>query len=112
MNKALKEIHDLLVDRVDDLSETIGKTDDPTEAKKLLVEMQEVLHRVNVAQNLLFTQASQELNNFLPDIKQADAALKQSLKSVQNVANVIKQTAKVLEYVDKALDLAKTLAVI
>jgi hypothetical protein len=112
MNETLKEIHDLLVDRVDSLSDAVGKTNDVATAKQLLVEMQEVLHRVNVTQNLLFTQASQELKDMLPAIKQADSELKQSLQSVQNAVKVIAQTSQLLEYVDKALDLAKTLALI
>ena len=112
MNKTLKEIHDLLVAQVDSLSKAIDQTDDRDVAKQLLLEMDEVVHRVNVIQNLLFRQDSAELDNELKNIKSANDDLNKSIKSIQGAADVVTKTTEVLKYVDKAIDLAKTLAVI
>ena len=112
MNKTLKEIHDLLVAQVDSLSKAIDQTDDRDVAKQLLLEMDEVVHRVNVIQNLLFRQDSAELDNELKNIKSANDDLNKSIKSIQGAADVVAKTTEVLKYVDKAIDLAKTLAVI
>ena len=110
MNKNLKEIHDLLVAQVNSLSDSIDKTSDLTVAKQLLLEMQEVVHRVNMTQNLLFTKASAAIEACLPQIRSADSTLKQSITSIQNVAKVVNQVTELLKYVDQAIDLAKSLA--
>src|SRR5439155_9993245 len=64
MNKTLKEIHDLLVARVESLSKAIHGTQDMRLAEQLLLEMHEVVHRVDLIQNLLFTQGSAELDAY------------------------------------------------
>jgi hypothetical protein len=112
MNKTLKEIHDLLVAQVDSLSKAIDQTDDRVVAKQLLMEMDEVVHRVNVIQNLLFTQSSAELDNELKNIKAANDDLNKSIKSIKTAGEVVAKTTELLKYVDQAIDLAKTLAVI
>jgi hypothetical protein len=112
MNKTLKEIHDLLVAQVDALSKAIDQTDDHDVAKQLLMEMDEIVHRVNVLQNLLFRQSSAELDNDLVNIKTANDDLNKSIKSIKSAADVVTKTTEVLKYVDQAIDLAKTLAVI
>ena len=112
MNKTLKEIHDLLVAQVDSLSKAIDQTNDHNVAKQLLMEMDEVVHRVNVIQNLLFRQDSAELDSELKNIKAANDDLNKAIKSIKNAADVVAKTTEVLKYVDKAIDLAKTLAVI
>lgn len=112
MNKTLKEIHDLLVAQVDKLSKAIDQTDDNAVAKQLLMEMDEIVHRVNVLQNLLFRQSSQKLENDLKDIKTANDDLDKSIKSIKTAGEVVAKTTELLKYVDKAIDLAKTLAII
>jgi exonuclease VII small subunit len=112
MNSTVKEIHELLLKQSDGLSDAIANTTDPAIAKQLLAQKQELLHRIDIAQNLQFRQSSKELDGLLPEIKRADDQLKQSLKSAQNAAKLVEQTSKLLQYVDKALDLAKTLAII
>jgi hypothetical protein len=112
MNKTLKEIHDLLVAQVDALSKAIDQTDDHDVAKQLLMEMDEIVHRVNVLQNLLFRHSSAELDNDLVNIKTANDDLNKSIKSIKSAADVVTKTTEFLKYVDQAIDLAKTLAVI
>ena len=74
MNSTLKRIHDLLIAQVSNLSEALSQTTDPDKAQQLLLELQEVTHRVDVSQNLLFANTSKELEDCLPAIVAANAA--------------------------------------
>src|SRR5436853_6348692 len=112
MNDILKQIHDLLVAQVDALSNAIDQTDDTDAAKQLLLEMDEVTHRINIIQSLLFREASSELDAYLNQIKKANQSLTNAINSIQSVSDIIQKTTTFLTYVDKAIDLAKTLAVI
>jgi uncharacterized protein (DUF885 family) len=111
MNETLKEIHDLLVAQVNNISKAIDQADDNNVAKQLLMEMDELVHRINLIQNLLFTQASAQLDNYSKSIKDANEELTKAIKSIKTVADVIAKTTEVLKYVDQAIDLAKTLAI-
>ena len=112
MNDTLKQIHDLLVAHVDALSNAIDQTDDTNAAKQLLLEMDEVTHRINMTQSLLFRAESSELDDYLGQIKKANQALTKAVNSIKSVAAVMQKTTTFLTYVDQAIDLAKTLAVI
>jgi archaellum component FlaC len=112
MNDTLKQIHDLLVAQVDALSNAIDQTDDTAAAKQLLTEMDEVTHRLNVIQNLLFREESSELDSYLDQVKKSNQALTKSINAIKSVADVIQKTTTFLTYVDEAIDFAKTLAVI
>jgi archaellum component FlaC len=112
MNDTLKQIHDLLVAQVDALSSAIDGTDDTNTAKQLLLEMDEVTHRINIIQSLLFREESSELDGYLDQIKKANQSLTKAVNSVKSVADVMQKTTTFLTYVDQAIDLAKTLAVI
>jgi signal transduction histidine kinase len=109
MNKTVKQIHDLLVAQVTTLSNALSNTTDPAKAKQLLLEMQEIAHRVDISQNLLFANTSKELENSLPAIRAANTALESSLHQIGEVATIINNTVQLLKVVDQALDLAKTL---
>jgi hypothetical protein len=112
MNETLKTTHDLLIADVEALSKAIHGTQDMKVAEQLLLEMHEVVHRVDLIQNLLFTQGSAELDAYLPSIRGADNSLRASIRSLKDAADVITKTTELLKYVDQAVDLAKTLAVI
>jgi hypothetical protein len=112
VNDTVKQIHDLLVDQIDKLSTEMDTNTDPAVSKKLLMEMDEMTHRLNIAQNLMFAGTSKTLEGYLTQIKAANDALAKSLKQIQNVAQFMNDATEFLKYVDQALDLAKTLAVI
>ena len=112
MNDTLKQIHDLLLEQANALSNAIDQTDDTDVAKQLLLEMDEVTHRINIIQSLLFREASDELDTYLNQIKKANQALTKAINSIKSVADIIQKTTTFLTYVDTAIDLAKTLAVI
>jgi len=111
MNKTLNQIHNLLIVQVSNLSDALSQTTDPDKAKQLLVEMQEVTHRVDISQNLLFAATSKELEALLPAIVAANKQLENSIHQIGQVATVINDTVELLKVVDQALDLAKALMV-
>jgi hypothetical protein len=111
MNETLDEIHHTLIAQVDNLSNAIDNTADINVRKQLLTEMDEITHRINIIQNLLFTRDSAKLDAYSESIKTADDALSQSIKGIQGAADVLAKTTELLKYVDEAIDLAKTLAI-
>jgi len=92
------------------LAETLGQTTDPDTAKALLMEMQEVLHRINLVQNLLFNEGSESLDAKLPAVSKASNDLSKALKSVDDLTEFLGSAANFLQSVDQAVDLAKMLA--
>ena len=92
------------------LAETLGQTTDPDTAKALLMEMQEVLHRINLVQNLLFNEGSESLDAKLPAVYKASNDLSKALKSVDDLTEFLGSAANFLQSVDQAVDLAKMLA--
>lgn len=110
-NATIEQVHGMLVARMSDLSAALGKTTDPVKGDQIWLEMQEVMHRVNVSQNLLFAASSKELHGFLPGIQAANTALKESISQIGEVSKIINGTTQFLSVVDQALDLAKALIV-
>ena len=110
MNKTLLDLHDMLLARHTDLSQTLDGVTDPATAKAIIMEMQELLHRIDLAQNLLFRQSSQQLEATLPGITKANDALAKSIQSIDDVGAFLTATANFLKYADEAIDIAKSLA--
>lgn len=111
MNKTLQEIHDMLLDQHNVLSKQLGRTVDPDTADKILTEMQEILHRIDIVQRLLFRQTSALLDSTLPKIQAANNDLTKAIQSIGKVADFLTSVSNFLKFVDEAIDIAKTLAV-
>jgi hypothetical protein len=79
-------------------------------ARTIVTEMQEILHRVDILQGLLFRQSSARLIREVEKVEEADGALADALTSAESAADYISGVSKFLGFVDKAIDLAKTLA--
>jgi hypothetical protein len=110
MNKTLQELHDMLLARHTEMSQSLDGITDPAKAKTIVMEMQETLHRIDLVQNLLFRQSSQQLDATLADITRANDALEESIQSIEDIGAFLNATANFLEYADKAIDIAKSLA--
>ena len=110
MNQTLQQIHDLLLAQHTALSNLLDAQTDPDKAKAILMEMQEVLHRIDLVQNLLFRQSSKELDKTMAGIQKANDALTQSLEDISNIVSFLSATTNFLTSVDQAIDIAKTLA--
>jgi hypothetical protein len=111
MNPTFKQIQNMLLTQHAALAQTLGQTTDTDTAKAVLMEMQEVLHRINLVQNLLFSEASQQLDAMLPAVAKANNDLSTSLKSVDDVSDFLGSAAIFLKCVDQAADFAKMLAI-
>ncbi len=110
-NPTIQQIHDLLVARVQQLSQIMGTTTDPAAADKIVTEMQELVHRIDLSQTLIFTKGSDALTKSIDDINKANASLQSSINNIQNIAKFLNATTEFLKLVDQALDFAKTLAI-
>jgi hypothetical protein len=112
MNPDIAQIHQLLLARHGALAEQLGSETDPAKAGAIFGELQEILHRVNVAQSLLFRQSVQSMAAQVKRVREADAKLNQALKTARTAQRIIQATSSFLERVDRVLDFAKTLAVL
>src|ERR1035441_346593 len=110
MNQTLQELHSMLLARHTEMSESLDGITDPARAKTIIMEMQEILHRIDLVQNLLFRQSSQELDAKLPGITKANDALVESLQSIEDIGAFLNATANFLKYADEAIDIAKSVA--
>ena len=111
MNEDLSKLHDLLSAQHQALYEMMDTADSDT-MDVLMTEMRELRHRIDLVQGLLFRATNQKLSNLVKEIDDANTDLTQALATVTKATNIIKSVGKFLTLVDKALDLAKTLAVI
>ena len=100
----------MLLARHSEMSESLDGITDPAKAKIIIMEMQETLHRIDLVQNLLFRQSSQELDAKLPGITKANDTLEKSLQSIEDIGAFLNATANFLKYADEAIDIAKSLA--
>lgn len=110
MNEDLQNLHDSLLSQHQALYDKLDQTTDPDLAKAIITEMQEILHRIDLVQGLLFRQTTQALKNSVQKIDQADADLEDALQTAESVTDFVKGVSAYLALVDKAIDLAKTLA--
>jgi len=110
MNQDLQTLHDTLIAQHQALYKKLDDVTDPAEAKSIITEMQEILHRIDLVQGLLFRETTTSLKNSLQKIDAADAELTQTLKDSETAVDIVKGVSKFLTVVDKAIDLAKTLA--
>jgi hypothetical protein len=111
MNQDLQKLHDSLLAQHQALFQQLDDVTDPELAKTILTEMQEVLHRIDLVQGLLFRQTTAALKKSLQNLDAADAQLTNAIQTAQTATDFIKGVSTYLTLVDSAIDLAKTLAV-
>jgi hypothetical protein len=109
LNPDLDELHDLLVARVNTLSDQLGQTSDIDLARSILTEMREFTHRVDVVQSLLFSAASNKVSKGVANIQTASAALDASLAAIGDVTAFVNACSGFLAVVDQVIDVAKVL---
>jgi flagellar motor protein MotB len=109
-NASIVAIYQSLNAQQDALSEAIQKTTDPQLADAISTESSEVLHRIILTQNLLFQSDSAELQKNASAVTNASGRLQSAILAVDNVSNLVNGVSTYLALVDKAIDLAKTLA--
>lgn len=108
-NPTLQQIQGLLLDQHAALNTLLDSETDPARAKAILMEMQEILHRVDLVQSLMFRQSSQQLQATLPGIQQSSDALSKCLASLNDLTAFLNGASQFLAVVDEAIDIAKAL---
>ena len=109
-NQTIVTLYQSLCDQQNALSAAIQSTTDPNLADALSTENYEVMHRIVLAQNLLLQSDSAALQKCVKAVSDASAQLQTSIAQVTNATSIIKSVSSYLALVDKAIDLAKTLA--
>ena len=112
MNDSLKDLLDLLLAHHDTLSTQLDDVTDPVQARAVITEMRELLHRADLVQNLLLIATTKRLEAAINRVRQADQELTQQLKDIDHVNHFIKAVSDFLGYVDKAIDMAKKAALL
>jgi len=110
MNEELKTLHEALIAQHEALFEKLDTAPDDETMDAILTEMRELRHRIDLVQGLLFRETTTALKNSLQKLDEADADLTNALKAAETAADIVKGVSKFLTLVDKAIDLAKTLA--
>jgi len=110
VNPDLDALHGALVRIHGVLYERLGQATDPKVAQAILTEMQEVTHRLDLVQILLFTRATAAITAAVSNVQSATAGLNAALNSIQTAANVVQGCTTFLGIIDEALDLAKLAA--
>ena len=110
MNEDLQNLHNTLIAQHQTLFKRVDEITDPDLGKTIITEMQEILHRIDVVQGLLFRETTSRLKTSLKKVSVADAELTQTLKDAEDATDIVKGVSQFLATVDQALDLAKTLA--
>ncbi|MGD0816358.1 MAG: hypothetical protein ABSA83_22425 [Verrucomicrobiota bacterium] len=90
------------------LTNKLQITRDPDLANAISTEISEILHRIILTQNLLFQSDSAQLKDSVTAVKSADGALSAAINNFTKAADLINAVSTYLGYVDKAIDLAKT----
>jgi flagellar motor protein MotB len=109
-NASIVAIYQSLNAQQDALSEAIQKTTDPQLADAISTESSEILHRIILTQNLLFQSDSAALQNSADAVTNASGQLQSAILTVNKITDLVNGVTTYLALVDKALDLAKTLA--
>jgi hypothetical protein len=111
-NDSVKDLMQILLDQHAALLAKLDDADDSNLRKAILAEAQEILHRINLTQNLLFVALTPALDAALTAVKGSDAALKQDLGDIADTAAFIDKITGFLGYVDQAIDIAKKVAAV
>ena len=111
INPTLQQIHGMLLSQNTALYQALDDATDANAANNILMEMKEVVHRIDLVQNLLFKQSSQQLSDTLKGITAANDELSKAIAGINDIATFLASASDFLKAVDQAIDIAKTLAV-
>ena len=109
MNPSLKALHDTLLAQHDALAQKLDDATTQADAQAILMEMQEILHRVDLVQNLLLRSTADSLTQAVAAVTKADATLTSQLQGVANMAALVNGVTQFLGVVDEAIAVAKLL---
>ncbi len=109
-NPDLVGLYRTLMKAHDELHGRRAKTGDPELAAAMLTELREITHRIDLVQSQLFTEQSDRIAQSAAKVNAASTDLQQALKTVTRVKDLVSACTSFLKVVDRAIDLAKTVA--
>ena len=107
VNLDLAQLNDILIDANRQLSSQLYDLIDPNLARRVVMEMQEVGHRIGLLQSLLFAAESNRISASVMRVKDANAGLIDALKRIDDAVSLVKNVSTFLGLADKVIDLAK-----
>ena len=110
-NSDLKTMHSDLIQLNQRLANSLNDIDDAKLARAVVTEMREVVHRIDLVQSLLFAAASRDISDAAMAVDAANQQALASLGQIKSITGVVTTVTGVLTLVDKAIDLAKTVAI-
>ena len=111
MNKALDEIRNMLIIQMNKLSKKLGDTSDPEIAGAIFNEMQEVNHRLNLVQRLIFIDESDLIEKRVPALRESNRKLLEELSNLGRITKFVNAVTSFLKIVDEVIDIAKLVPV-
>jgi gamma-glutamylcyclotransferase (GGCT)/AIG2-like uncharacterized protein YtfP len=110
-NADLKSMHGGLLALNQKLSNSLDDITDAAMARAVVTEMREIVHRIDLIQGLLFAASAKKISDAVKAVDQANEQALKSLDQIKTVTGVVRTVSGVLTLVDKAIDIAKTLAI-
>jgi hypothetical protein len=110
-NADLKSMHGDLLALNQKLSNSLDDITDAAMARAVVTEMREIVHRIDLIQGLLFAAGAKKISDAVKAVDQANQQALKSLEQIKTVTGVVRTVSGVLTLVDKAIDIAKTLAI-
>jgi hypothetical protein len=108
VNPELTKLQTSLFALNDDLRGKFNATTDIDLQQAIVTEMQEVMHRIDLVQGLIFADESKRLSSLVSKVDDANETLQQNLQDIDSITDLVKTVANFLTLVDKAIDFAKT----
>jgi hypothetical protein len=106
-NSDIKAQHDIVLATVNTLSGQMDTITDPTEAKKIMLEMQQLTSRANLLQSLLLVAQTAEISQQTQKVTDAKADLDKDIKEDASWSNIVSGINSLLTVVDETIQLAK-----
>jgi hypothetical protein len=99
--------HDTLIATVSMLSTQLATITDPTQAKQVMLEMQQLTSRANLLQSLLFVAQTAEITKQTATLTKAKAILQKAINTHANWTAVVAGINSMLAVADSTIQLAK-----
>ncbi|HEX4342385.1 MAG TPA: hypothetical protein VH255_03285 [Verrucomicrobiae bacterium] len=109
-NPTLQQIQAMLLTQSNALKKAFDDANDANTMDTIMTQKKEVLHRIDIVQNLLFKQSSQALAATLPGITTANDALTKAISGINDIAAFVTSASNFLQAVDQAITIAKALS--
>ena len=92
------------------LFEKMGTVTDPKLGQAIMLESQEIVHRMLIAQNVVLKEAAAQVDEALAGVRETDKQLQADLQQITDAADFIGKVTKYLGFVDDVLDGIKKVA--